>query len=293
MIKAIRDMLDRYDCQSAGDYENALREIFQELALLGLWRSKFFEHAAFYGGTALRILHGLERFSEDMDFSLLIADTDFDFGRYCVFIENELEAWGFRVQVQVKEKTAESAIESAFLKAGTLEQLIVIDAPEGVIGRIHKNKLLRIKIEIDTDPPPNFGTESRYLLQPVPFAVRTYTLPSLFAGKMHALLFRRWRKRVKGRDWYDFVWYVARNVPLDLRHLSERMRQTGHWDSESSIKEDEFRELLNSRINELDVKAACRDVEPYLKRHSDIEVWSRELFLQVGEKIKIQQDRKE
>ena len=208
MNRAIQDMLARYDCQNTTDYENALREILQELALLGLWRAKFFEHAAFYGGTALRILYGLERYSEDMDFSLLGPDERFSLDPYCAAIERELDAWGFPVTVKVKKKTADSAVESAFLKAGTSEHLLLIEAPQSVVGSIHKGQLLRIKLEVDRDPPQKFAVESKYLLLPVPFAVRTFELPSLFAGKMHALLFRKWGARVKGRDWYDFVWYV-------------------------------------------------------------------------------------
>lgn len=285
MNKAVNDMLARYDCQSAGDYENALREIFQELALLGLWRGKFFEYAAFYGGTALRILYGTDRFSEDMDFSLLTANVDFDFTPYCGFIERELNAWGFPVTVEVKEKKVDSAIESAFLKAGTLEQMILVNTPEKFSSRIQRNQLLRIKVEIDTDPPKKFSTESKFLLQPIPFAVRVYELPSLFAGKMHAVLFRGWGKRVKGRDWFDFVWYVGKGVHLDLEHLSERMRQTGHWNSALSLTEGELKKILISKINTLDITAALADIRPYLSREDSVEVWSREFFTQVAESI--------
>lgn len=287
MNKAVMDMLERYNTQSTGDYENALREIFQELALLGLWRSKFFEHAAFYGGTALRILHGLDRFSEDMDFSLMRPDKTFDFLPHCRFIEKELEAWGFPVRVEIKEKTVDSPIESAFLKAETFKQMMLIEAPEAVVGRLHRNQLLRIKIEIDTDPPPAFETESKFLLQPIPFSARSYTLPSLFAGKLHALLFRKWGRRVKGRDWYDLVWYAAKGIPVDLAHLSARMRQTGQWTQEVSLSEAEFRHLLETRVLELDVGAAVADVEPFLKNRTSIEVWSTGFFMDVARRITV------
>ncbi len=287
MNPAIESMLARYGCESAEDYEHALREVFQELALLGLWRGKFFEHAAFYGGTALRILHGLDRFSEDMDFSLLVPDPSFDLSVYCVFIEKELTGWGFPVEVSVKEKTVESAVESAFLKADTKEQMLLIDAPASVAGRVHRNQMLRIKVEVDTNPPPGFKMESKYLLQPIPFSVRTYTLSSLFSGKIHALLFRKWSRRVKGRDWYDFVWYVARGVPVDLEHLSMRMRQTGHWDSDDPLDEQDFRNLLLKRIENLDVAGALKDVEPFLNRPDSVSIWSREFFEQVAERVPI------
>jgi predicted nucleotidyltransferase component of viral defense system len=285
MNKAVLDMLERYDCRNAGDFENALREIFQELALLGLWRSKFFEHAAFYGGTALRILHGLDRFSEDMDFSLIRPDQNFNFSPYIRFIEKELEAWGFPVQVTLKEKGVNSSIESAFLKAETLKQMILIEAPEAVLGGLHRDQLLRIKVEIDTDPPPDFETESNFLLQPIPFSIRSYTLPSLFSGKMHALLFRKWGRRVKGRDWYDLIWYVTRGIPIDLKHLSARMRQTGQWDQDISLSEVEFKNLFQKRILELDIRAAVADVEPFLKNRDGIEVWSTAFFMDIARRI--------
>lgn len=287
MNRAVTDMLERYACRSQGDYENALREIFQELALLGLWRGKFFEHAAFYGGTSLRILHGLDRFSEAMDFSLIRPDAAFDFSPYGAFVEKELAAWGFPVSVEVCQKTANSAIESAFLKAQTLQQMMVIEASANVLGGLHRNQVLKIKVEVDTDPPSDFETETKFLLQPIPFAIRTYKLPSLFAGKMHALLCRKWGRRVKGRDWYDLVWYVAKGVPLDLRHLSARMRQTGQWDATESIGEEAFRAVLAARIASLDVKAALSDVEPFLKNRDSVAVWSTAFFEQVAERIAV------
>ncbi len=286
MNQAIQSMLERYECRGAGDYENALREIFQELALLGLWRGRFFEHAAFYGGTALRILHGLERFSEDMDFSLLAPNRSFDFSPYCAFIQKELEAWGFPVRVELKEKTADSAIESAFLKAETLQQMLLIEAPEDVLGGLHRNQLLKIKVEVDTTPPPDFETESKFLLQPIPFAVKTYALPSLFAGKVHALLFRKWGRRVKGRDWFDLVWYVGKGVPVDLKHLSARMRQTGDWLSEECLSETELRAMMEKRALQLDVEAAVSDMEPFLKRPDCIAVWSTEFFQHIAQTVR-------
>ncbi len=198
MQEAIAQMLTKYECKSADDYVHALREILQEIALLGLWRSKFFEKAAFYGGTALRTLYGLDRFSEDLDFSLLEPMADFELKRYSDALEKELVAFGFEVSVEVKNKSVETAVQSAFLKGNTANQLLVIQAGEEIVRQIPPGQIVRIKLEIDTDPPGGFATENKYLLQPIPFSVRSYTLPNLFAGKMHALLCRRWKNRVKG-----------------------------------------------------------------------------------------------
>ena len=281
MNRAIAGMLERYERRSAADHVNALREIFQEIALCGLWRAKFHEKAAFYGGTALRVLYGLDRFSEDMDFSLLAPDDQFDLTPYCGFIEDELGAWGFSATVETKTKTAQSAVE----------QLLVIDAGAEIAAAIHGRRRLKIKIEVDTDPPPGFSTETKFLLQPIPFSVRVYDPPSLFSGKMHALLCRGWRTRVKGRDWYDLVWYVARGTELDLNHLEVRMRQSGHYSDAAALDERAFRLMLAKRISELDVADARSEVERFLPDPSAVRVWSRDFFSAVAERVLIREVR--
>ncbi|MBZ0187582.1 MAG: nucleotidyl transferase AbiEii/AbiGii toxin family protein, partial [Candidatus Obscuribacterales bacterium] len=173
MNPAILSMLERYKCVTIQDYANALKEIMQEIALLGLWRSKFFEHAAFYGGTALRILYGLDRFSEDLDFSLLEPQSDFNLKTYIAAVESELISMGFRVTVEEREKNVSTAIESAFIKADTKEHLIKITVPETIADRVQKNKVMKVRFEVDTDPPGGFNTEVKILLQPIPFSVNT------------------------------------------------------------------------------------------------------------------------
>jgi len=197
MNPAIEQMLERYVCQTRDDYVRALREILQQIALLGLWRGKFFEHAAFYGGTALRVLYGLDRYSEDLDFSLLKPSTAFSLGAYGDALRRELASFGFEVSFESRKRNSQSAIESAFLKANTLQQLIIVKAAATVMRPQHAGEVLKIKLEVDTDPPGGFETESRAVLLPVPFAVRAYSLPDLFAGKMHALLCRRWKTRTR------------------------------------------------------------------------------------------------
>ncbi len=285
MNPAVAAMLAKYERRSADDHVNALREILQQIALCGLWRAKFFERAAFYGGTALRVLYGLQRFSEDLDFSLLAPDPGFDLGPYCARMEGELRAWGFSVRVAKKEKTAQSAVESAFLKASTAEQLLLIEAGAEIAKAVHPGQELKIKVELDTDPPPGFSTEAKFLLLPVPFSVRVYDLPSLFAGKMHAILCRGWKTRVKGRDWYDLVWYASRGTALDLAHLEARMRQSGHFGGGAPLGPEAFRQRLAERIDRLDVARARADVERFLADPSPLEVWSREFFRAVAEGI--------
>jgi len=286
MHEAIASMLSKYECEGLNDHINALREILQEVALLGLWRSKFFEKAAFYGGTALRILYGLDRFSEDMDFSLLEPLDAFELTNYIAFLQKETEGFGFQVQVERIDKAIQTPIQSAFLKANTRNQLLTIETREDILHEIPKGQILKIKLEVDTEPPPAFATQTRYLLQPIPFAVRAFVLPDLFAGKMHAILCRRWKNRVKGRDWYDLVWYAANHPELHLYHLEQRMRQTGHWRGNAPLTSETFKDLIANTVNHLDVDQARKEVEPFVRNPENLSIWSREFFLDVASRIK-------
>lgn len=212
-------MLEDYSPVSLDDYSNALREIIQQTALLGLWRSRFFEHAAFYGGTALRILYGLDRFSEDMNFSLKKPDPSFSLDRYGEYPCNELEGVGFKTEYHVKNRNSGTAIESGFLKGNTFTHLLSVRAPEGITRGIHPGKQIKIKLEVDTDPPGLFETESRFLLRPVPFGIVSYKLPDMFAGKLHAVLCRKWKNRVRGET--GMIWYGTQPITGKLiLHIS-------------------------------------------------------------------------
>ena len=263
----------------------ALRELLQSLALLGLWRAKFFEHTAFYGGTALRILYGLDRFSEDLDFSLLTPSAKFSFDAYASALQKELNAFGFDITFEPKQKTKDSAIESAFLKGNTFNQLIVIDASEQMLSEINKQSVIKIKLEIDTNPPSDFDTEMKYLFSPVQFAVRSYTLPSLFAGKMHALLCRKWKNRVKGRDWYDFAWYISHYPKLKITHLEKRMKQSGHYTGSSPLTRDYLIDLLYENIDNLNIDAACKEVAPFINNTNSLDIWSKDFFKAAAQQI--------
>ena len=264
-------MLSAYDLSTAQAKRNAVFEITQQIILAGLHRGGFFDEAAFYGGTCLRIFHGLNRFSEDMDFSLLKQDDNFQFEKYFPYIVDEFALIGRDVEIQKKEKKT-GKVESAFLK----------DTTEVYNIAFQTEKSIRIKIEVDTQPPLQFQTEERLLLHPYSFYTRCFALPDLFAGKMHALVFRAWKNRVKGRDWYDFEWYVRNGVPLDFAHLQERIHQFNN----TMINRDEFVSLLRERLQKSDIQAVKRDVEPFIKDPKELQIWSNGYFLQLAEKIK-------
>jgi predicted nucleotidyltransferase component of viral defense system len=285
MNEVIARMLDRYESRSVENYVRALREILQEIALLGLWRSKFFEKAAFYGGTALRILYGIDRYSEDLDFSLLKPMPDFDISRYISALEREVRSFGFEASVTVREKNTESPVQSAFLKADTLKHLLVIETAEDIARQIPRGQVMKIRIEVDTDPPMGFDTENKFLLQPIPFSVRTFVLSDLFAGKMHAVLCRQWKSRVKGRDWYDLVWYASHHPQLHLDHLEQRMIQSRHVKEGDRLTKEKFFLLTSNAIDKLDINQVKKEVEPFVKNPDALQVWSKEFFRDVVKRI--------
>jgi predicted nucleotidyltransferase component of viral defense system len=287
MNPAIGRMLQRYSRDTMEENVAALREILQQLALLGLWRSKFFEQAAFYGGSALRILYGLDRYSEDLDFSLLAPRRNFSLGTYGSSLERELAGFGFDVSFEPIDKSQESRIESAFIKTNTLKQMVLIEADRGLLRGLRSEQKLKIRLEVDVDPPSGFETETKPVLQPVPFAVRAYSLPDLFAGKMHALLCRRWRNRVKGRDWYDFVWYVANYPRLHLSHLERRMRQSGDYTSKEPLGHDAFRKMLRQAVQNLDIGRAREEVLPFILDRRSVEIWSVDSLSDLVDKVEL------
>ena len=246
--------------------ENILHEVMQQIALAGLSRGGFFEKAAFYGGTCLHLLHGMRRFSEDMDFSLLEPDLGFRFEDYFPAVVEEFKMAGKDVEIKMKHKGQPSAIESAFLK----ESSDVFD-----IG-FTTEKRLKVKVEVDIDPPPKFSTEMKLLELPRKCWVRSYDLPGLYAGKVSAALFRKWKNRVKGRDWYDVTWYIQNRVELDLAHLIERAKESEPTADVST--REKLLATFDARIDAIDFENAKQDVLLHLKDPKEVDIWSREFF---------------
>jgi len=285
MDQVILSMLDQDQCVNDDDFINALKQIMQQIALLGLWRAKFFEHAAFYGGTALRILYKLDRFSEDLDFSLLKRKSTFKLDSYLNAIKQELNAFGFDTEISIKKKNIDTEIQSAFVKANTQQHLIRINAPDVIQQRCHSNKLLKIKLEVDTDPPSGFTTETKQLLQPIPFWVSSYTLPDLFAGKIGAILCRQWQTRIKGRDWYDFLWFIQRNTPVNLNHLEIRLRDYGFYTDQKALKKTTLKEMLITKVESLDIQLVKQDIIKFIKEPSKLDGWSADAFIAAIENL--------
>ncbi|MBT3582991.1 nucleotidyl transferase AbiEii/AbiGii toxin family protein [Candidatus Woesearchaeota archaeon] len=280
----IKEWIEEYNPQNEEEILSALREIMQEITLAGLSRTDFFEKVACYGGTALRIFYGLDRYSEDLDFSLLKPDSNFSIEPYFKAVLDEFKSLGLTVSIKGKEKTKQTAIDSAFLKAETIWQEIVLEDIIKETG-VRSNKTLKIKIEVDRQPPLNFKTEEKLLLRPFSFYVKCFAKPSLFAGKMHALLFRNWKNRVKGRDWYDLEWYVKKGIPLDVNHFLARAKDTNDW-QDDSISNEQIIELLDAKIKSVSFSSIKEDVVRFIQNDDVLKIWSPEYFKDLIEKIK-------
>ncbi|MFK7807926.1 MAG: nucleotidyl transferase AbiEii/AbiGii toxin family protein [Saprospiraceae bacterium] len=282
----IKDWLKEYNPKNEEEIISALREIMQEITLAGLSRTDFFEKAAFYGGTALRIFYGLDRYSEDLDFSLLEPNSDYSIEPYFKAVLDEFQSLGLTVSIREKKKTKQTAVDSAFLKAETIWKEIVLEEVIKETG-VRSNKTLKIKIEVDRQPPLNFKTEEKLLLRPFSFYVKCFTKPSLFAGKMHALLFRKWKNRVKGRDWYDLEWYIKKGIPLDVDHFLSRAKDSKDW-QEDNISNEHIIELLNTKIQSVSFSSIKEDVVRFIENDDGLNIWSPQYFKDLADKMKFE-----
>lgn len=271
-MSVFEHMMSRYEIRTENDRRNAIHEVMQEITLAGLYRNGFFEKAAFYGGTCLRIFHSMPRFSEDLDFSLVAKADSFNLKEYFPAIIAEFRALGREVVINKKEKSFSGDIESVFLK----------DDTEIYNLAFQTERTIKVKIEVDTNPPLEFLTEQKLLLQPFSFMTRCFVLPDMFAGKIHALLFRNWKTRVKGRDWYDFEWYIRNQIPLGFSHLQVLTRQLNGFE----MSKEDFIDKLKTRLNSTDIDLVKKDVSPFIQDEKSLEIWSNDYFLQLADMLK-------
>lgn len=274
MNNKVEQMLSNYDLSNRQNADLALREVLQEVVLCGLARSDFFTKAAFTGGTDLRILHGLDRFSEDLDFSLKVPNPDFDFSEFLGYVANEAEANGFDVCVQDKPRL--SSVQSAFLKADTFQLFTDFTQLDPARLGIRENSKTKIKIEVDTNPPngANYETVSRDL--PDKYFVDTLDLSSMFALKIHAILCRGF---LKGRDYYDFVWLSEKGVPVNTELLCSALLQT-----EGSIPDD-ILGTLKDKFSKVPMNELKTDLESFVYHLDKISGWNNEMFLQLADSL--------
>lgn len=285
MQKVLSQMLAKYNIINLEDKKNAIKEIVQEIVLCGLSRSGFFNKVAFYGGTALRIFYGLDRFSEDLDFSLITKNSDFDLTKYFSYIENETKSLGLNFIVTEKEKTFDSDIKSAFLKGNTKEHILTFYEMTNDVNSINKDEIIKIKFEVDINPPIGATYETKFGLLPAPYQVKLYDMPSLFAGKIHACLCRKWKTRVKGRDFYDYVFFLSIGAKVNLINLKAKLVQSNFIDDDYNLTIENLKLLLNERFTEVDFEQAKEDVLPFIRNKSKLDLWSKEFFIEITKNL--------
>ncbi|NLN64591.1 MAG: nucleotidyl transferase AbiEii/AbiGii toxin family protein [Clostridiaceae bacterium] len=288
MSGIIEQMLKSHNTQTLYDKKNAMKEVMQEIVLCGLSRAGFFKKAAFYGGTALRIFYGLDRFSEDLDFSLMDANDNFDLSEYFPILEKEVKSYGLKIKITEKEKTKDTNIQSAFLKGNTKEHLLLFYSDNDISG-VAGNETIKIKFEVDINPPRFATFEHKYRLLPAPYEVNLYDEPSLFAGKIHAVICRAWQNRVKGRDLYDYVFYLASSAEVNQKHLRERLLQSGCITDEIECSLDEIKQMLCERFDSIDFEQAKNDIAPFIRDTSVLNLWSTEFFKQITEELAVKE----
>ena len=287
MNDAIKIMLDSYgEIKGRRDQENALKEIIQLICLLGLHRGGFFDKACFYGGTALRILYGLDRFSEDLDFCLLEKDQSFELSKYFGSIQAELERFGFNSSIQKKRTGLDVVVESAFVKQDTQSGLIEIGYGD---EKIQKGQLVKVKLEVDKSNPLGFVKTKKLIKLPVPFMVATLSEESLFSGKIHALLARAYSNRVKGRDYYDFIFYLSRGTKVNILYLENKLRDSGHYDLKEPLDKKGLIAMLIAKFATVNFEQAANDIRPFIssQKENDLSEWSAELFSALAEELQV------
>lgn len=286
MNNVIEQMITKYEIKNTNDEVNALKEIIQEIVLAGLSRGNFFNDVAFYGGTALRIFYNLDRFSEDLDFALINPNKDFDLSKYFTFIEKELNAYGINLEITTKQKSSESNITSAFLKGDTLEHILKFFPNEEEHKYNHLLKDLKIKFEVDINPSSGATYEDKYKLLPSPHQIKLYDKESLLAGKIHAILCRGWKTRTKGRDLYDYIFFLANDTKVNIDLIKSKLVESDYININDNFDINILKDLLIKKFNEIDYTDAKEDVKPFIKNTESLNIWNKDFFISITEKLK-------
>jgi hypothetical protein len=278
MKDVIQEKLESYECTTKEDEENAIKEITQELALYGLKEAGFFEKSSFQGGTCLRIIHGLDRFSEDLDFSLKQPDPDFDINPYLERAMEIMDVYGYKIEVSGEDK-ADNNVKTRFLKDDSIKKLLNFE------NTLDMRKKIQIKVEVDINPPKGAVDEANYLDFPIDFMVMTHDMSTLLSGKCHALLCRNY---IKGRDWYDYLWYISKGTKINFEMFQEAINQLGPWKGQNvNVTSDWLQIQFEKKIRALDWIEVRKDVQRFLKpnKKETLKLWSEDFFIKKTKKF--------
>ncbi len=286
MNSVIDTMLKKYNPKNNEERENAAKEIIQEIALAGLSRGGFFEKAAFYGGTCLRIFYGLNRFSEDLDFALLQKNPDFKLSDYFSFLEKEFSSYGIELRAEEKKKGVNPEVQSAFLKGNTLTLMMTFFPKSEEAEKIISNQKMKVKFEVDTENPKGGRTETKFRFLPAPYEVRVFDEPTLFSGKIHAILCRNYKNHVKGRDFYDYLFYIGKSSAFNLEYLGNKLKNTGVIPLNETLTVERTKTMLEERFETVDYESVKEDVSNFITDKASLSLWKKDLFLATLDDLK-------
>lgn len=281
----VEEMIKQYNPETTEEVKAALKEILQSIVLVGLSRSGFFNKASFYGGTALRIFYGLNRYSEDLGFTLNEKDENFNFEQYFKTINEVALSYGLELEISYKTKNIDTPIESAFAKLNTYQTLIKLKVNSNLTKYLHKDELMKVKFEVDCYPSFGFNVESKWLDNPEYASVNVLDLPSLFAGKIHAILCRTYKNNVKGRDYYDFLFFIRKRVKPNLEFLKNKLIETGKLTINDEFNTDIVKQMLINKIKTVDFAQIKNDAQKFIFKNENLDYFSRELFIDMIQKL--------
>lgn len=285
MISTINEMIKLYKPKTLNETKAIIREITQSIVLIGLSRSGFFNKASFYGETALRIFYELNRYSEDLDFTLNEKDELFSLEPYLKSIESVASSYGFELQVSSKVKKIETPIESAFAKLNTYQTFISLKLDEELTKLLHKDENIKVKFEVDCNPSIGFNKENKWIDMPEFASVSVLDLPSLFAGKLHAILCRTYKNHVKGRDYYDFLFFTSRKIKPNILYLKNKLIETGKITRNDTFNIDVLKKMLKEKIETIDFEQVKDDAQKFIFKNENLSFYSKELFLDMIDKL--------
>ena len=281
----LEEMIKQYKPETSEESKAALREILQSIVLVGLSRGGFFNKASFYGGTALRIFYGLNRYSEDLDFTLNEKDENFDFEYYFKSINDVASSYGLELEFSTKVKKVETPIESAFAKLNTYQTLIKLKVDENLLKILHKDEVMKVKFEVDCNPSLGFDNEIRWLDLPEFASVSVLDQPSLFAGKIHAILCRSYKNNVKGRDYYDFLFYMRQKIKPNMNYLRNKLIETQKLKENDYFDINVLKNMLMEKIESIDFNQVKNDAQKFIFKNENLEYFSKELFVDMIKRL--------
>ncbi len=284
-MNTIEELLNSYDPKTLDETKMRLRELLQQIVLIGLSKANFFKYASFYGGTALRIFYSLNRYSEDLDFTLNQKDDAFSLEPFIKKIKEVARGYGIQLDIETESKKVLTPIESAFAKLNTYQTFIALKLDDNLTKLLHKDETIKVKFEVDCNPALGFSCDSKWLDVPEFANIKVLDIESLFAGKIHAILCRNYKNNVKGRDYYDFLFYIKKRVSPNLTYLRNKLIESGTIKENEHFDMDTLKAMLKDRFESVDFNQARQDAERFVIDNEDLSYFSKDLFIDLLDRL--------